>query len=125
MDPQEIPATRPEWVNPVLVYCTFDSKIVAFEPMFPFHFNHGTESQSYKRENIEAVEPSIATMPTFYSLDYNADTGATTVVVKGKSAITQAEWEALTTEKMGGSGVGVKTVSSLAFLAVTYCMLFM
>lgn len=94
LDPKETPATPEEWVDPVLVYCTYAEEIVAFEPMWPFRFNHGDESHTYSREITEMVEPiTHPTLPNFYSIEYDAETGVTTVTVKGKSAISQDEFK--------------------------------
>ena len=89
--PDETPATQAEWNEPVLVYCTHGPTIVAFESMFPFKYNHGDTDHFWER-SIEMVNQDITTLPTYHSVAYEASTGVTTIVVKGKSATPSSEF---------------------------------
>ena len=124
LDPDETPATRADWLDPVLAFCSHANKIVAFEPMFPFRFNHGDEAHFYERDEIELVDQTIVTLPTYYSLDYNPTTGVTTVVVKGQAGMTQAEYLALTTvvDDSGAASHNNYMIALVAMMAVSAFM---
>ena len=99
-----MPNTTGSWQDPVYVICTHDSKIVAVEPMFPFHYVSGTENQFYETDLVY-VEQSISDLPSYYSVDFNADTNRTTVVLTGKSNIcSQEELDELKEGDGGESG---------------------
>ena len=66
-----LPLTPEEWIDPIFIIVTHDSNIVAVEPMAPFHYTTGSEDQ-YWEEEVTYVEHTIATLPYFYNVEYDA-----------------------------------------------------
>jgi hypothetical protein len=117
----EAPATPADWNVPVLVYCTHKSQIIAFESMFPFHFNHGDDTNFWDR-SIDMVDQDVETLPTYHSVAYDPTTKITTLVVKGKSALSQSEFgekvEFTSTKTTEPSGTASASSSSLKIISL-------
>lgn len=91
-DPNQEPLTPEEWIDPIFLVCSYDSEIVASEPMMPFHYTVGDVDQFYE-EDLEYVEQTIPTLPTYYSIKYDASVPQTTIVMKGPSNLCRDEFE--------------------------------
>ena len=116
LDTSTMPKETGDWKDPVYVMCSYDSQIVAIEPMFPFQYVSGEQDQSYS-EDIEYVDQTVADLPNHYSVEYKADTNRTIVTLKGTSNIcSQKELDDLIEKENGGSDDSPATTLMLSNL---------
>jgi hypothetical protein len=85
------PLTPEDWIDPIFIIVTHDSNVVAVEPMFPFHYTTGVEDHFWEEE-VTYVEQTISTLPYYYNVDYDGDSGVTTKIIKGQSDLCQKEF---------------------------------
>jgi hypothetical protein len=91
--PDDVPATAADWLEPTLVMCSYGQQINAVEPMLPFQYFSGDVDQFYEKKDIEYVEKSSAYLPTYLSVEFNAETKVVTVVLKGQSYMCKEEFD--------------------------------
>jgi hypothetical protein len=61
--------------------------------MLPFQYFSGDVDQFYEKKDIEYVEKSSAYLPTYLSVEFNAETKVVTVVLKGQSYMCKEEFD--------------------------------
>lgn len=123
LDISKMPNVTGTWEDPVLVICTHDSNIVAFEPMWPYSYVTGDQDRSFE-DNLTYVEQSIDTLPYYYRVEYKADTKRTHVTVKGLSNVCSTEeLERLKAEDEKESDDGDTSGSNKALLSALHLLL--
>jgi len=80
------PKSAAEWVKPIWIMGSYDGEIIDYEPMVPLSFVSGSEDKTYE-ESLTYVGQTITELPSKYTVDYNADSGVTTMSFVGKSAV--------------------------------------
>lgn len=73
-----------DWHDPILILGSYDGQLKFWEPMFPYEFAAGDENTSYE-EDVEYVGQTIASLPSYWKMEYKASTGVTTLTMKGKA----------------------------------------
>lgn len=91
------PAKPEDWVDPTFVLCTYGRQIVAVEAMIPGHFSDGDQDHAYD-EALAYVDQTIDELPYYFSVDYDAASHETTIVLKGKSRVCQADFDVAKTK---------------------------
>mmetsp|Transcript_31763 Transcript_31763/g.57498 ORF Transcript_31763/g.57498 Transcript_31763/m.57498 type:complete len:312 (+) Transcript_31763:26-961(+) len=76
------PNSVESWVDPVLIMGTYDAKIAFWEPMAPLSFVTGVNDTYYSAE-VNYQGQTIKTLPTEYSIEYDATTGRATIILNG------------------------------------------
>ena len=92
-DRSTAPMEPADWVDPTLVFVTYNSTVICFEPMLPFHFAVGDEDHTYESGTLEYVEQSISTLPYEYTASFDAATKVTTIHFTGKSNVCQEDFD--------------------------------
>jgi hypothetical protein len=109
------PATTAAWTEPFFITGGYNGALVFWEPMIPLEMVTGSENLFYE-ETVAftgTVDPSL---PTYYSVAYNATTGYTVVTIsEAKARGCEATTEAPASAPSSGSTVG--TVTGLAAAA--------
>ena len=80
------PSNAGAWVDPIWIMGAYDGGIIDFEPMLPLSSVVGSQDKTYE-ESLTYVGQTITELPSKYTVDYNADSGVTTVSLLGKSAV--------------------------------------
>lgn len=70
------------WADPVLVMGSYDATVAFFEPMVPLSFVTG-HTDHYYSEQVDYQGQTIKTLPSEYSINYEANTGRATITLKG------------------------------------------
>ena len=80
------PNSAVAWVDPIWIMGAYDDTIIQYEPMLPLSSIVGSQDKTYE-ESLTYVGQTITELPSKYTVDYNADSGVTTVSLVGKSAV--------------------------------------
>lgn len=75
-----------DWDKPLLIEGLYDGGIQFWEPMFPVEFVTG-DSEKFYESTETYVSQTIVSLPSYWSMAYNPDTGVTTLVLEGKAQI--------------------------------------
>jgi hypothetical protein len=84
-NPSHEPDSVETWDTPVWLMGPYDGGIVDFEPMIPLKFIIGDTDHEYS-ESLVYEGQTIDELPSSYSVNYDATTSITTLVLVGSSA---------------------------------------
>jgi len=73
-----------DWFNPLLIMGLYDGQISFWESMFPAEFVSGEMVNSYS-ESVTYVSQTIVGLPFYWSMDYDPDSGFTTLTMEGNA----------------------------------------
>jgi len=77
------PSPEKPFVDPVWVMGTYDKDIAFYEPMLPLSFITGNDD-SFFEDSLTYADQTINSLPSYYSVDYDASTKMSTLTFKGE-----------------------------------------
>eukprot|EP00568_Trieres_chinensis_P014653 CAMPEP_0183318872 /NCGR_PEP_ID=MMETSP0160_2-20130417/61923_1 /TAXON_ID=2839 ORGANISM="Odontella Sinensis, Strain Grunow 1884" /NCGR_SAMPLE_ID=MMETSP0160_2 /ASSEMBLY_ACC=CAM_ASM_000250 /LENGTH=306 /DNA_ID=CAMNT_0025485229 /DNA_START=9 /DNA_END=929 /DNA_ORIENTATION=- len=75
-----------DWVDPIFIMGSYDSKIAFWEPMVPLSFITGAEANKYE-EILEYHSQTIESLPYNFTIQYDPYTKGTSLIMFGKSNV--------------------------------------
>ena len=84
-NPSHEPKSSLKWDTPIWIMGPYDGNIVNYEPMIPLVFVIGDTDHEYS-ESLVYEGQTFDELPSSYSVNYDATTSMTTVVLVGSSA---------------------------------------